>query len=123
MVHIPFESKMQDNPVRTRSLRSWLWLLPASFTEVAWISGVKSSSTALEWFGTTIAVVLSVWLALKSTHYMSATTVYIIFVALGTIGTFVMNITVYGASFTPVQIVLLGVLLIGISGLKSTSPA
>lgn len=111
-----------DNQQRDR-LRSWLWLLPASVTEVAWISGVKSSSNPLEWSATSAAVILSVWLALRATRYMAATTVYIVFVALGTMGVFVVNITVYGASFSLPQVALLAALLVGVIGLKATSPA
>lgn len=108
---------------RRNRLRSWLWLLPASVTEVAWISGVKSSSSLIEWGLTTVAVVASVWLALRATHYMSATTVYIVFVALGTVGVFAVNLVVYQVSFSATQIMLLAVLVVGIIGLKTTSPA
>lgn len=105
----------------SHGLRSWLWLLPASATEVAWISGVKSSSSLIEWLGTAIAVALSLGLALGATRHMSVTTVYIVFVALGSVGTFGVNVLVYSASFTTIQIALLALLIVGIAGLKATS--
>ena len=120
---IPSSLGMTDDNQQRDRLRSWLWLLPASLTEVAWISGVKSSSNPLEWGATTAAVILSVWLALRATRYMAATTVYIVFVALGTMGVFVVNITVYSASFSVTQVALLAALLVGVIGLKATSPA
>lgn len=93
--------------------RLWCWLVPASVTEVSWINGIKYADSTPGWAATVGCVALSLWLAWRAARHAQATTVYILFVALGTAGTSIVEHVVLGNSMDTITLGLLVVLLVG----------
>ena len=102
--------------------RLWCWLIPASVTEVSWINGIKFASSGPAWVATLLCVALSLWLAYRAARHASPTTVYVLFVALGTLGTYIVEHAATGIRPDTTTLVLLGVLLLGTWQLAETQP-
>jgi len=102
-------------------MKTWIWLLIAALAEVGWVAGLKAADNAWTWAATLICIAASLPLALMAARDLPATTVYTIFVGLGTVGTVVLDILVFGASLHASTFAFLALLLAGIAGLKLTA--
>lgn len=98
----------------------WLWLLAGAFTEVGWIVGLKLAQTPLEWAGTVLCAVASIGLALGATRALPATTVYILFIALGAVGAVLFEVAILGVALNPASYAFLALLLVCVMGLKNS---
>lgn len=95
----------------------WLWLAAAGLTETAWIHGLQQATSTGAWGLTLAAVIASVCCALAVTRHWPADTVYIVFVALGTLGSRIWDSLDDHALPTPLALFWLIALLIGMAGL------
>ncbi|MGD8190725.1 DMT family transporter [Brevibacillus ginsengisoli] len=99
--------------------RNWVMILIAAFFEVLWAIGLKHSSNAWMWIGTIVAILLSFDLLIRATKKLPVGTVYAVFTGIGTMGTVLADILVFGEPFKWIKIVLILILLAGIIGLKA----
>ncbi|MBN6888279.1 paired small multidrug resistance pump [Cytobacillus horneckiae] len=99
----------------------WLYVLFAGVLEVVWVSGLKYSETPIEWIFTAAMVVLSFFVLIIATKHLPVGTVYAVFAGLGTAGTVLVEMLVFGEPFKPLKILLILVLLSGVIGLKLLS--
>lgn len=101
--------------------KTWLSVIIAALIEVGWVIGFKHANGILEWGATVIAILASFTLMMIASRSLPVGTVYAVFVGLGTAGTVLAEIILFG---TPIQIgkmVLIGILLLGVIGLKMLS--
>lgn len=101
--------------------KTWLSVIIAALFEVGWVIGLKHANGILEWGATSIAIIVSFILMIMASRSLPVGTVYAVFVGLGTAGTVLAEIIFFA---TPVQIgkmVLIGILLLGVIGLKMLS--
>lgn len=98
--------------------RYWIYVLAGSLLEVAWVSGLKHSSTPGEWVLTVLAVAFSFLLILIASGKLPVGTVYIVFTGIGTAGTVAAEMLLYGEPFQLIKVLLIIVLLCGVIGLK-----
>jgi len=96
----------------------WAIVVFAGIFEVFWVSGLKYSSTPLQWFGTVIAIIISFYLLILTSSKLPASTAYAVFVGLGAAGTVVAEMVIFGEPVHMAKIVLLSTLLLGVIGLK-----
>lgn len=96
----------------------WGLVIFAAVFEVVWVTGLKHADSALAWSGTAAGIVISFYLLIKATSSLPVGTVYAVFTGLGTAGTVLCEIILFKEEVAPVKIVLIGVLLIGVIGLK-----
>ncbi len=99
----------------------WMYVISAGIIEVLWVSGLKHSETALQWTGTITALICSFILILIATKYLPIGTVYAVFAGIGTAGTVLAEMLVFGEPFNLVKVILIIVLLTGVIGLKSVT--
>ncbi len=99
----------------------WLRILVASFFEVAWVVGLKHADSVLEWMGTIISIIISFTVLIKASNHLPVGTVYAVFVGLGTVGTVILDIILFDQSASVMKLGLIGVLLMGVIGLKLVS--
>ncbi|GAB3674026.1 DMT family transporter [Salinisphaera aquimarina] len=102
-------------------MKTWIWLLAAAATEVGWVCGVKAADSPLDWAATIACIMASFVLALAAARQLPATTVYVIFVGLGALGTAVLDILAFGAALHASSLAFLALLLSGVIGLKLTA--
>lgn len=98
--------------------RNWLMVIGAGAMEVAWVTGLKHSAVWWEWLLTIIAIILSFDVLIRATRVLPVGTVYAVFTGLGTAGTVVMEMLVFGEPFSWTKMMFILVLLAGVIGLK-----
>lgn len=101
-------------------MKSWLWLVLGTGTEIGWVSGLKLATSPAAWGATLLCALASLVLALGATRELPATTVYILFVGLGAVGTVLVETWVLGAELHLATYGFLALLLICVVGLKKT---
>lgn len=98
--------------------KAWWLLLLAGALEVVWVSGLKHSDVWWQWVITIASIVFSFKVFLDSAAKLPIGTVYVIFTGLGTAGTVLVEILVFGEEANPVKLLLIGILAAGVLGLK-----
>jgi len=101
--------------------KTWISVIVAAVFEVAWVIGLKHANSLLEWGGTAIAIYVSFYLMIRAARSLPVGTVYAVFVGLGTAGTVVAEILLFDAAISVPKVALIGLLLIGVIGLKLLS--
>ena len=102
----------------------WTLLFIAGLFEVAWAIGLKTTDgftrvvpTPLT-VGAMIASVVLLGLAMKQ---LPVGTAYAVWTGIGSFGTVVLGIVLLGESAAPLRLVCLGLIVLGILGLKLTA--
>lgn len=98
--------------------KEWLKVLVAAFFEVGWVIGLKHADHALEWAGTAAAIFISFYLLIMAGNKLPVGTAYAVFVGLGTAGTVLSDILLFGEPVKVEKLILIAILLVGVAGLK-----
>lgn len=98
--------------------KQWLSVVLAGLIEVLWVIGLKHANNTLEWAGTIICILLSFYLMLQASKHMPVGTVYAVFVGIGSTGTVIVDMLLFGEPFKLAKVALIAVLLLGVIGLK-----
>ncbi|WP_110932845.1 DMT family transporter [Paenibacillus bouchesdurhonensis] len=101
--------------------KTWLSVIIAAVFEVGWVIGLKHASGIFEWGATVIAIIVSFTLMIGASRFLPVGTVYAVFVGLGTAGTVLAEIIIFGAPVQMEKMLLIAVLLLGVIGLKMLS--
>lgn len=96
----------------------WFLVFLAGFSEIGWVAGLKYADNFIEWILTMIALTGSFWLLIYCSKHLPPTTVYAVFVGIGTAGAVILEMTMFGEPVSWIKIALIAVLVIGIIGLK-----
>jgi quaternary ammonium compound-resistance protein SugE len=103
---------------------AWFYLLLAGLTEIAWAVGLKHTHGWTRLGPSLITILLMIASfgflsqALKS---LPIGTAYAIWTGIGAVGTVVVGILWFGEPRTALRLACIGLILIGIAGLKLTS--
>jgi len=100
---------------------TWIKVIIAALFEVGWVIGLKHADSVLEWAGTAIAIFVSFYLMIVASRNLPVGTVYAVFVGLGTAGTVIAEIALFGEPFKVAKAALIILLLAGVVGLKLVS--
>ncbi len=99
----------------------WILLLFAGLAEVAWAVGLKYTEgftrpvpTAL----TVLAMIVSVVLLGLAMKHLPVGTAYAVWTGIGTVGTVILGIVLMGDPATPMRLACVGLIMLGIIGLK-----
>ncbi|MBM7650402.1 paired small multidrug resistance pump [Bacillus ectoiniformans] len=98
--------------------KEWTYVILAGLVEVLWAIGLKYSDHWLDWSGTALLIYLSFVLLIKATKSLPVATVYAIFTGIGTAGTVIAEIAVFGEAFRWTKMLFILLLLSGVIGLK-----
>ncbi|MED4632886.1 multidrug efflux SMR transporter [Peribacillus frigoritolerans] len=98
--------------------RNWALVILAGLIEILWAIGLKHSSSWLSWMGTALLIYLSFALLVKATKTLPVATVYAIFTGIGTAGTVIVEMVVFGEAFSWTKVLFILLLLSGVLGLK-----
>lgn len=102
--------------------KNWLLVVVAGVFEVVWVAGLKHADSLLTWAVTVIALVVSFAVLIYSGKKLPTSTVYAVFVGLGTAGTVISEMVLFGEPFSWAKVGLIALLLVGIIGLKLVTP-
>jgi quaternary ammonium compound-resistance protein SugE len=101
----------------------WTLLFLAGLFEVGWAVGLKYTDGFTKLVPTTLtvaAMVASVVLLGLAVKHLPVGTAYAVWTGIGTIGTVILGIVLLGDSAAPLRLVCLGLIVLGIAGLKLT---
>lgn len=98
--------------------KNWLLVVVAAVFEVIWVAGLKHADSLLEWIVTAVAIAVSFWGLVFAGKKLPTSTVYAVFVGLGTAGTVISEMVLFDEPFNGVKIFLIVLLLVGIIRLK-----
>ena len=103
---------------------AWTLLFLAGLFEVAWAIGLKYTDGFSKLVPSTLtvaAMVTSVVLLGLAMKQLPVGTAYAVWTGIGTIGTVILGIFLLGESAAPLRLVCLGLIVLGILGLKLTA--
>jgi paired small multidrug resistance pump len=98
--------------------RYWLYIFVGAFFEVIWVTGLKHSDTTWLWVGTILAMYISFHLVISASTKLPVGTVYAVFTGMGTAGTVLVEMLLFGEPFRILKVLLILLLLSGVFGLK-----
>ncbi|WP_164668192.1 DMT family transporter [Virgibacillus doumboii] len=98
--------------------KSWNILFLAGLFEIGWVVGLKHADSVWTWSLTAVAIYLSMHLLILATQNLPVGTSYAVFAGIGTTGTVILEIVVFGEPFHLIKIILILILLSGVIGLK-----
>lgn len=98
--------------------RSWLLVIIAGIIEVLWATGLKYASNLITWIGIIILIYLSFVVLLKAIKKVPVASAYAVFTGIGTVGTVLVEMLVFGEPFNWTKIFFILLLLVGVIGLK-----
>lgn len=104
---------------------AWVYLLFAGFAEVFWATFLKLSegfSKPLFSVITVAGMIVSFVLLAQATKTLPLGTAYGIWTGIGALGAVLVGIFVFKEPVTALRLIFAGVLLVGIIGLKISSP-
>ena len=100
---------------------SWLLLLFAGLFEIAWALGLKYSEGFTRLWPsvlTVCALIASLTLLGLSLRQLPLGTAYAVWSGIGALGTVTLGVLLFGESVSPLRLISVGLILIGITGLK-----
>ncbi|MEK3881281.1 multidrug efflux SMR transporter [Paenibacillus sp. PL2-23] len=96
----------------------WGLVFLSGIFEVGWVAGLKHADSLVSWSLTIAAILLSFAILLYTSQKLPTSTVYAVFVGLGTAGTVFAEMLLYDELFSWAKMSFIGLLLVGIIGLK-----
>src|SRR5919206_1127321 len=108
-----------------RSVMAWLILMLAGLLEIGWAVGLKYTAgftRPLPTLLTVASMVASLGLLGLSLKALPLGTAYAVWTGVGTLGTAVLGIVLFGEDVSVARLACIGLIVAGIAGLKLVSP-
>ncbi|HVV93701.1 MAG TPA: quaternary ammonium compound efflux SMR transporter SugE [Hyphomicrobiales bacterium] len=100
---------------------SWVILLAAGLCEIGWAVGLKYAegfSRLVPSVLTALAMIASVVLLGIAVRHLPLGTAYAVWTGIGTVGTVILGIWLFGDAATPARLACIAFILAGVAGLK-----
>jgi quaternary ammonium compound-resistance protein SugE len=112
-----------DDPARDAEcfVMAWIYLVLAGLFEIGWAIGLKYSAGFTRLWpsvGTLAAMAVSVVLLALAAKTLPIGTAYAVWTGIGAIGAVVLGIVLFGDPATPLRLACVGLILLGVVGLK-----
>ncbi|WP_106496758.1 DMT family transporter [Lentibacillus sp. Marseille-P4043] len=98
--------------------RDWNLVFIAGLFEIGWVVGLKHAYNLGTWVLTAIAIYASMHFLIVASKKLPVGTTYAVFTGMGTAGTVIFDLTVFGEPFNSMKVFLILLLLCGVIGLK-----
>lgn len=102
----------------------WIVLLVASLFEICWAVGLKYTAGFTKLWpsaATIVAMMLSMWLLGLAVRALPLGTAYAVWTGIGTVGTALLGMMLFAEPSDPVRLAFIGLIVLGVVGLKLTS--
>lgn len=100
---------------------AWIYVLLAGFVEIFWVIGLRYSQNLWHWAVTIILLIVSFYLIVKACERLPSGTVYAVFTGIGATAIVLIDIVVFHTDFSLVQVLMIGLIIFGVVGLKLTT--
>ncbi len=105
---------------------AWLFLIAAGCIEVAWALSIEPTKGFTRPWPTALCFVLgasSVYVLTHALKTLPIGTAYVVFTGIGSVGTVVLGLVLFGDPATPGRLVPIALIVIGIFALRLFSPS
>jgi len=103
--------------------KSWIYVALTSFFELVWIFGFNIASEWWHWVPIIVFIFFDFHFLAKACENLPTGTVYAIFAAIGTVGTALMDVFLFGETLGAGKIFFIAILVLGVIGLKIADDA
>lgn len=101
----------------------WIYVALTSIFELIWIYGFNIASAWWHWIFIIVFILFDLHFLAKAVEGLPGGTVYAIFAGVGTIGTFLMDVYLFGEQMTTAKILFIAMIIVGVIGLKLADDA
>lgn len=104
---------------------AWLYILIAGLLEIAWAVGLKYTQGFTRLWPsvlTVAAMAASMYLLARGARTLPIGTAYAVWTGIGAAGAAVLGMALFGESRDPARLACLGLIVVGIVGLKALTP-
>ena len=102
---------------------AWLILLAAGLFEIGWAVGLKAAhGRPWIWAATVASMAASISLLYLAMRDLPLGTAYAVWTGIGAVGTVMVGIAMFGESADAARLVCIGLIVVGIAGLKFVTP-
>lgn len=101
--------------------RYWILVFISGLFEIGWVTGLKHADNEWEWLGTLIAIYASFAGLIRASAKLPVGTVYTVFTGIGTAGTVIVEMAVFGEPFRWIKALLILLIMCGVVGLKMST--
>lgn len=98
--------------------KAWIFVGLTSLFELFWIFGFNVASTWWHWLIIVPLILLDFLFLSKACETLPTGTVYAIFAAAGTVGTALMDVYIFGGTFSPAKLFFMAIIVAGVIALK-----
>ncbi|WP_252502506.1 multidrug efflux SMR transporter [Sporosarcina sp. Marseille-Q4943] len=98
--------------------KSWLYVALTSFFELVWIFGFNVAAVWWHWIPIVFFIFVDFHFLAKACENLPTGTVYAVFAAVGTVGTALMDVFLFGETLGVGKIFFILILVVGVIGLK-----
>jgi quaternary ammonium compound-resistance protein SugE len=105
---------------------AWIYLIFAGLLEVGWAIGLKYSEGFTRLWpsvATVVAMIISIGLLALAAKQLPIGTAYAVWTGIGAVGAVILGIALFNDPATPIRLACVGLILLGIIGLKLTAGA
>ena len=104
---------------------AWVVLVIAGLFEIGWAVGLKfTEGFTRPWptIGTVVSMIVSLGLLGLALRTLPLGTAYAVWTGVGTVGTALLGMVLFQESADPIRLVCIGLIVLGIVGLKLVTP-
>lgn len=98
--------------------KAWLYIVLTCMFELFWVFGFNTAHTWWHWTLVVGIILIDFYFLSKACESLPTGTVYAIFAGAGTVGTFLMDVFLFDASFSIGKFILILIIVAGVVGLK-----
>lgn len=98
--------------------KGWIYVALTCAVELVWVYGFNVASQWWHWILIVAVIVVDFYFLTKACEHLPTGTVYAIFAAAGTIGAALMDVFIFGGSFSWAKGLFMAILIAGIVALK-----
>lgn len=98
--------------------KPWIYVALTSFFELVWIFGFNVASEWWHWIFIVTFIFIDFTFLTKACESLPTGTVYAVFAGVGTVGTALMDVFIFGGSLGIGKIIFIIILVIGVIGLN-----
>ena len=99
----------------------WLFIIVGGIAEILWVSGLKYSQSLEFYILTIVGIVFSFFCMILATKKIEVSIAYAVFVGIGAGGVVLSEIIFFHKPLVMSEMILIGLLFVGVIGLKLTS--
>lgn len=107
-------------------MQSWIMLAAAGLFEIVWAIGLKYAEGFTKPVPTAItvsAMIISMWLLAQAARDLPIGTAYAVWTGIGAVGAAILGIMLFQESANLMRVACIGLIVLGIVGLKLSTPS